>query len=112
MAAHSLMERVVSAGTTDAEKLSTTLENYSFDGAKSSKSVYHGWDHQCAQDVYAGASISSKAFAKSSFMYEIVSEVPAAESDGNADSPWAKAATTALAAQHPTARAGYTPKTV
>jgi branched-chain amino acid transport system substrate-binding protein len=112
MAAHSLMERIVSAGTTDAEKLSTAFENYSFDAAKSSKSVYHGWDHQCAQDVYAGASISSKAFAKSNFMYDIVAEVPAAESDGNADSPWAKAATTALATQHPAARAGYTPKTV
>ena len=111
MAAHSLMERITAAGTTDAEKLAAAFDNYRFDAAKSSRSVYHGYDHQCAQDVYAGASVSSKAFGKTDFMYDIVAEVPASESDGNADSPWAKAATAALGGQKPGARAGYVAKT-
>ena len=97
------------------------FENYSFDGAKSSPSIYHAFDHQCAQDVYGGASVSSKTFAKTEFMYEIVAEVPAAESDGNADSVGenrrngasraASGRARQLAAQHPAARAGYAPKT-
>lgn len=111
MAATSLMERILTARTTDAEKLATAFENYSFAAAKTSTSVYHGFDHQCAQDVYGGASVSSKQFAKTEFMYDIVAEVPAPESDGDAESPWAKAATAAMASQHAGTRAGYTPKT-
>ena len=44
-------------------------------------------------------------------MYDIVAEVPAVESDGTCDSPWAKAAQAAFASQHPAARVNYTPKT-
>lgn len=110
MAAASLFDRIRSAGTTDAEKLAASFENYSFDAAKSSRAVYHAADHQCAQDVYAGA-LSAKQFEKTQNMWDIVAEVPANESDGTSDSPWAKAATAAMAAQHPPARPNYTPKT-
>jgi branched-chain amino acid transport system substrate-binding protein len=110
MAAHSLMDRIATAGTTDAAKLSVAFENYSFPAAKATNAEYHACDHQCAQEVYGGASVSAKQFEKTQFMYEIIAEVPAVESDGTCDSPWAKAATAALAAQHPGARAGYTPK--
>jgi branched-chain amino acid transport system substrate-binding protein len=112
MAAHSLFARIASAGTTDAEKLADAFENYSFDAAKSTDATYHGCDHQCAQEVYGGASVSSKQFEKTQFMYEIVAEVPAVESDGTCDSPWAKAATATIAAQHPGTRTGYTPKVI
>ena len=111
MSAHSLMERIATAGTTDAEKLATAFENFSFPAAKATNAEYHGCDHQCAQEVYAGASVSTKQFEKTQFMYEIVAEVPAVESDGTCDSPWAKAAQAAIAAQHPGARANYTAKT-
>jgi branched-chain amino acid transport system substrate-binding protein len=111
MSAWSLMERIKAAGSTKADKLYAAFENYSFDGAKSSKSTYRGCDHQCIQDVYAGASVSSAKFGKTQFMYDIVGEVPAAESDGTCDSPWAKAATTNMASQKIADRAGYAPKT-
>jgi hypothetical protein len=111
MAAHSLMERIATAGTTDAGKLVVAFENFSFPAAKATNAEYHGCDHQCAQEVYGGASVSAKQFEKTQFMYDIIAEVPAAESDGTCDSPWAKAATAAMAAQHSGARAGYTPKT-
>jgi branched-chain amino acid transport system substrate-binding protein len=111
MAAHSLMDRITTAGTTDADKLAVAFENYSFDAAKATKAEYHACDHQCAQEVYAGASVSAKQFERTQFMYDIVAEVPAVESDGTCDSPWAKAAQAAFASQHPAARVNYTPKT-
>ncbi|MBV8644863.1 MAG: ABC transporter substrate-binding protein [Candidatus Eremiobacteraeota bacterium] len=111
MSAKSLIDRITSAGTTKADKLMAAFENYVFDGAKESRSTYHACDHQCAQDVYAGATVGAKAFERSQFMYEIVGTVPAGESDGTCESPWAKAATAAMAAQKPAERQNYTPKT-
>jgi branched-chain amino acid transport system substrate-binding protein len=111
MSAWSLMERIKTVGSTKADKLAAAFENYTFDGAKASKSTYRGCDHQCVQDVYAGASVSQKAFDKKQFMYDLVGEVPASESDGTCDSPWAKAATANMAGQKIAERAGYTPKT-
>ncbi|MGD1068286.1 MAG: hypothetical protein ABR975_15860, partial [Vulcanimicrobiaceae bacterium] len=112
MAAWSLFERIEAAGTTDAGKLAAAFADYRFDAAKNSPSVYHGFDHQCAQDVYGGATVSRKQFEKTQFMYEVVATVPAEESDGNAGSPWAKAAQQAMAAQTVGTREGYTPKSV
>ena len=111
MSAWSLMERIKGAGTTKADKLVEAFANYSFDGAKHSRSTYRGCDHQCIQDTYAGASVTQKQFDKTQFMFDIVGEVPASESDGTCDSSWAKAATTAMASQKIGERAGYTPKT-
>jgi branched-chain amino acid transport system substrate-binding protein len=112
MAAWSLMERMQSAGTTNAEKLSAAFENYAFDAAKSSRATYRACDHQCVQDVYAGSMISSQAFAKKQFMYDVVAELPASDSDGTCDSAWAKQATTAMAGQHPGTRENYAAKTL
>jgi branched-chain amino acid transport system substrate-binding protein len=111
MSAWSLMERIKTAGTTKADKLYAAFENYSFDAAKGSRSTYRGCDHQCIQDVYAGSTVSSAKFGKTQFMYDIVGEVPSAESDGTCDSPWAKAATANMAPQKIADRGGYTPKT-
>lgn len=112
MAAKSLFDRIRESGTTKADKLADAFANYSFDCAKQSRATYHGCDHQAAQDTYAGSSVSSKAFARSQFMYDIVGDVPAAEADGTCDSPWAKAATEAMAKQKIAERPNYTPKTV
>jgi branched-chain amino acid transport system substrate-binding protein len=111
MSAWSLMERIKTAGTTKADKLAEAFASWSFDAAKSTRATYRGCDHQCIQETYAGASVSQKQFDKMQFMYDIVGEVPAAESDGTCDSPWAKAATTAMASQKIGERPGYTPKT-
>ncbi len=111
MAAWSLMERIKTAGTTKADKLADAFANFSFDGAKTSHSTYRGCDHQCIQDTYSGSSVSSKTFAKTQFMFDIIGEVTAPESDGTCDSPWAKAATAAMASQKVGERTGYTPKT-
>jgi hypothetical protein len=80
--------------------------------AKTSKATYRGCDHQCVQDIYAGAIVPAKTFAKTEVMYDIVSEISASESDGTCGSPWAKQATTAMAAQHPVIRENYDPKTL
>jgi branched-chain amino acid transport system substrate-binding protein len=111
MGAASLIERINAAGTTRADKLAAAFDDHSFDAYKSEKSIYHGCTHQCAQDVYAGTVVSQKRFDKAQYMYEIVAEVPTAQSDGNCDSPWAKDAQKSMAAQTITPRAGYTPKT-
>ncbi len=111
MAAKSLFDRIRSAGTTKADKLADAFANYSFDAAKSGRAIYHGCDHQAAHDTYAGSSVSSKTFARTQFMYDIVGEVPAAESDGNCDSPWAKAATENFGKQKISERPNYTAKT-
>ena len=111
MSAWSLMERIKTAGTTKADKLADAFANFSFDGAKTSHSTYRGCDHQCIQDTYAGSSVNSKRFAQTQFMYDIIGEVTAPESDGTCDSPWAKAASTVMASQKIGERSGYTPKT-
>jgi branched-chain amino acid transport system substrate-binding protein len=107
-----LTDRILAAGTTDAEKLAAAFDDYAFDGFKGSRSVFHGCDHQCAQDVYAGAVVSSQTFAKTKYMFEVIAEVPAAESDGTCDSPWAQAAKKSIAASTLVKRPGYAPKTV
>lgn len=109
MAAWSLMQRVTDAGTTRADKLVTAFENYSFDAAKASRATYHGCDHQCTQDVYAGTVVPQKTFGRTSFMFDVVSEVPAAEAD-ECGAPYAKAAETAFASQRIGERPNYTPK--
>jgi branched-chain amino acid transport system substrate-binding protein len=109
--AMSLMQRIATAGTTDPEKLATAFENYTIEAYKPSKSTYLGYDHQLAQDVFAGSVVNSKTFARTQFMYEIVGEVQAADSDGGPNSPWATAAKAAMAAQKVSPRPNYTPKT-
>ncbi len=109
--AMSLMQRIAGAGTTQAEKLASAFENYSFDGFKPSKSTYNAWDHQLAQDVFAGSVVSNKTFAKTGFMFDVVGEVSAADADGGPNSPWAREAKAAMAAQTVVARPNYTPKT-
>jgi ABC-type branched-subunit amino acid transport system substrate-binding protein len=97
MAAWSLMDRIQRAGTTKADKLAAAFENYTFDAAKASR--------------YAGTVVSQKQFDKTQFMFDVVQEVPASEADGSCDSPWAKAASAAIASQHPADRPNYAPKT-
>jgi ABC-type branched-subunit amino acid transport system substrate-binding protein len=111
MAAWSLMDRIQRAGTTKADKLAAAFENYTFDAAKASRATYRACDHQCTQDIYAGTVVSQKQFDKTQFMFDVVQEVPASEADGSCDSPWAKAASSAIASQHPADRPNYTPKT-
>jgi branched-chain amino acid transport system substrate-binding protein len=110
MAAWSLMEHITAAGTTKADGLAAAFENYTFDAAKASRATYHGCDHQCTQDVYAGVVVPQKRFDKTQFMFDIVSEVPASEADVCTDAA-ARAATAAMASQKAGERAGYTPKT-
>ena len=112
MALTTLIDRMNAAGTTRADKLADAFDNHSFEAGKATKAVWHGYDHQCAQDVYAGAIVSSKQFEKSQVMFDIVAEVPTSESDGNTNSPWAKDAQATLAMQKTTTRENYTPKTV
>jgi branched-chain amino acid transport system substrate-binding protein len=111
MGATALMQRISSAGTTDAAKLAAAFENYSFDAAKPSKSTFLPWDHQLAQDVFAGSVVTQKQFEKTQFMFDVVGEVSAADADGTASSPWSLAAKAAIASQTITPRPGYTPKT-
>jgi len=111
MALTTLLERMNAAGTTRADKLAEAFDNHSFDAAKASRAVWHGCDHQCAQDVYGGAIVTSRRYAKTQVMFDIVSEVPAAESDGTCEAPWAKDAQTAFASQKSVTRENYTPKT-
>lgn len=111
MALTTLIERMNAVGTTRADKLAEAFDKHSFEAAKANKAEWHGCDHQCAQDVYAGAVVTSKQFAKTENMFEIVAEVPAAESDGTCDSPWAKDAQANFATQKIATRENYTPKT-
>lgn len=105
----SLIERINSAGTTSADKLVAAFSDHSFFAYKGNASTWRGCDHQCIQDTYAGEVVNQKKFDKQQFMFDIVGEVPAAESDGNCDSPWAMTAKKAIAAQKFAARDGYTP---
>jgi branched-chain amino acid transport system substrate-binding protein len=105
-----LTERILAARTTDPEKLAAAFDDHAFDGYKGTRSVWHGCDHQLAQDVYAGAVVNSKTFARTQFLFDVQAEVPAVESDGTCDSPWAVAAKAAMTAKPVGHREGYTPK--
>ncbi|HYW55142.1 MAG TPA: ABC transporter substrate-binding protein [Dongiaceae bacterium] len=111
MGATSLMQRILEARTTNAEKLAQAFENYSFDAAKPSRSTYLAWDHQLTQDVFAGAVVSSKRFAKTEFMFDVVGEVSAADADGGPNAPWSREAKAAMASQTVTPRPNYVAKT-
>jgi branched-chain amino acid transport system substrate-binding protein len=111
MGATALMQRINSAGTTQADKLAAAFENYSFDAAKPSRSTFQAWDHQLAQDVFAGSVVTQKRFDKTQFMFDLVGEVAASDSDGGPNTPWAREAKAAFASQTLTPRANYTPKT-
>ena len=113
MAMASLADRMNAAGTTRADAIAKAFDNHGFMAYKENESLWKGCDHQCAQDTYAGATISSKQFARTSFMYDVVATVPAVESDGNGcETPWARAAQSAIAAAPMGNRSDYTPKTV
>jgi branched-chain amino acid transport system substrate-binding protein len=104
-----LVARIEEAGTAP-EKLAAAFDDRPYDAYKSTKSVFHGYDHQNAQDVYAGAIVPAKQFDKTKFMFDLVGTVPAAQSDGTANSEWALAAKAAFASQTIGKRDGYTPK--
>ena len=113
MAMATLADRIEAAGTTRADAIAKAFDNHSFMAYKENNSLWKGCDHQCAQDTYAGSTISSKQFDRTKFMYDVVGTVPAGESDGSGcDTAWAKAAQTAIASAPLGTRAGYTPKTV
>ncbi len=112
MAMATLADRLQAAGTTRADAVAKAFDDHSFDAYKENRSRWNGFDHQCAQDTYAGATVSAKQFAKQHFMYDVVATLPTAESDGDANSPWAQAAKTAIASTPLGNRADYTPKTV
>lgn len=107
-----LVDRMNAAGTTKAEKIAAAFDDHSFDDFKGSKATFRACDHQTIQDMYAGAVVSQKKFAKTQYMYDVVAEVPAVESDGTCDSPWARAARTTLAAQTIGNRENYLAKTL
>jgi branched-chain amino acid transport system substrate-binding protein len=107
-----LVDRINAAGTTKADKLAAAFDDHSFDDYKHSKATFRACDHQAIQDMYAGAIVSQAKFAKTQYMYEVIAEIPAAESDGTCDSPWAQAARAALAAQSVKPRESYTAKTL
>jgi branched-chain amino acid transport system substrate-binding protein len=109
--ATSLMQRILEARTTQAEKLVAAFENYSFDAAKPSRSTYLPWDHQLTQDVFAGSVVSQKKFAQTGFMFDLVGEVAAADADGGPNAPWAREAKAAMASQTVTTRPNYVAKT-
>ncbi len=94
-----LADRIEAAGTTDAEKLMAAFNDHSFDNYKHTRATFRACDHQAIQDMYAGSIVSQAKFEKQQFMFDIVAEVPAVESDGTCESPWAVAAKAAMAAQ-------------
>ena len=112
MAFASLADRLQAAGSTKPEALIKAFDDHRFDAFKENRSFWKGCDHQCAQDTYAGALVSAKAFERTKFMYDVVGTVTATESDGTCDTPWAQAAKTAMASQTLGSREGYAAKTV
>jgi branched-chain amino acid transport system substrate-binding protein len=107
-----LVSRIEAAGTTKADKLAAAFDDHSFDDYKASKATFRSCDHQAIQDTYAGAIVPQRTFAKTEYMYDVVAEIPASESDGTCDSPWARAAKTAMASQTIGMRENYAAKTL
>jgi branched-chain amino acid transport system substrate-binding protein len=105
-----LTDRISAAGTTRADKLAAAFDDHSFDDYKASKATFRACDHQAIQDMYAGAIVPQAKFAKTQYMYEVIAEIPAGESDGTCDAPWAQAARAAFAAQSIKPRENYTAK--
>ncbi len=109
MATATLCDRLLAAGTTKPDALIKAFDGHAFDAFKETRSRWNA-DHQCAQDTYAGATVSAKQFAKTRFMYDIVATIPSEESDGNANSPWQQTAKAAIAAAPIGTRADYAAK--
>jgi len=100
------------AGTTKAEALAAAFRDHQFDAGKGDRATWRSCDHQCAQDEYAGAVLSSANRRKTGFMYEIVGEIAAATGARACSDADAAAAASALAGQKIPERTGYEAKTV
>ena len=107
-----LIERMHAAGTTKAEALVAAFREHRFDAAKANPATWRACDHQCAQDEYAGAIVSDAKRRKTGFMYDIVSEVPAAAGPRACADADATAAAGVIAAQKIPDRSGYDAKTL
>ena len=110
MAASQLIDRMQAAGTTRADALVDAFANHRFDAAKQRPSTWRGCDHQCEGDVYAGALVNSKRFAKTGLLYDVAADVSGAEALGPCSEPDAVAANAIISGQKVPARQGYDPK--
>ena len=107
-----LVDRMHAAGTTKAEALVNAFGNQRFDAYKNETGLWRACDHQAVQPVYAGAILSSKARARTDFMFEIIGEVSGIEAAGSCDATAAAAANVAMSSQKIPDRQNYEPKKV
>ena len=107
-----LIDRLHAAGTTKADALVAAFSDHKFEAYKANPGVWRACDHQCVQDVYAGAILSSKARAKTDFMFEVVGEIPGVVAAGRCSDSDAAAATVAMSSQKIPDRTGYEVKKV
>jgi ABC-type branched-subunit amino acid transport system substrate-binding protein len=111
IAASQLIDRMNAAGTTRADAIVDAFADHRFDAAKLRSSTWRACDHQCAGDVYAGALVDSKRYAKTGLLYDIAADVSGAEALGACSEPDAAAASAVISAQRVPARPNYEPKT-
>ena len=109
IAGEQMCDRILAAGTTDAEKLVETFEGHRYDAGKKSLNYWRKCDHQAVQETYAGV-IVPKSRRRSTDEYFVIGSAVggdfAAESCSNPDSTKAAAI---IGSQKIPARADYTP---
>jgi len=109
IAGEQMCDRILAAGTTDAEKLVETFEGHRYDAGKKSLNYWRKCDHQAVQETYAGV-IVPKSKRRSTDEYFVIGSAVggdfAAESSSNPDSTKAAAI---IGSQKIPARADNTP---
>jgi ABC-type branched-subunit amino acid transport system substrate-binding protein len=112
LCASQLIDRMRAAGTTKADAIAQAFADHRFDAYKGSPAVWRSCDHQCVQDEYAGAIVSSKRRLQTGFMFDVVAEIPALQGAGACGDSDPAAAAAALAQQRIPDRSGYQAKPV
>jgi branched-chain amino acid transport system substrate-binding protein len=108
MAGENLVDRILAAGTTDAETLVRAFEGHRYDAGKSQPAYFRKCDHQAVQQTYAGEIVPKNKRTTPDEYFKIASTVGgefAAETCANPDSA---AAEKIITSEKIAARADYT----
>lgn len=104
-----MIDRMLAAGTTDAEKLVAAFEGHHFDAGKKTMSYWRKCDHQNVQQSYAGEIVAKSKRRSETEFFRIASTVGGEFAAGPCSAPDAEKASAIFASEKIGPRADYSP---
>jgi len=108
VAGEQLIDRILAAGTTDAEALVKAFEGHRYDAGKRQANYWRACDHQAIQQTYAGEIVARNKRRSAEEFFVIASTVGGDFAAGPCSNPDSARAASIIASQKIPARADYT----